>query len=107
MENGNKILLPASALQQVLHIRQKGPMIFRLTNTVNNKVFYVGVLEFIAEEGTCVVPNWLFETIGLFEGCHVMIALVPGGLDKGKLIKLQPHETAFIDLPDPRAVLEV
>jgi ubiquitin fusion degradation protein 1 len=25
---------------------------------------------------------------------------------KGKRIKLQPHETAFIDLSDPRAVLE-
>ena len=44
-------------------------MIFRLTNTVNNKIIYVGVLEFIAEEGTCVVPNWLFESEGMFEAC--------------------------------------
>jgi ubiquitin fusion degradation protein 1 len=25
---------------------------------------------------------------------------------KAKKVKLQPHETAFIDLPDPRAILE-
>lgn len=24
----------------------------------------------------------------------------------GKLIKIQPHETAFVELPDPRAILE-
>jgi len=27
-------------------------------------------------------------------------------LNKGTFVKIQPHETAFIDLPDPKAILE-
>ena len=69
MEIGNKILLPQSALQQVINHRQQGPMIFELNNLVNNKIIFVGVLEFIAEEGTCVIPNWIFEGYKMFEGC--------------------------------------
>lgn len=48
--------------------RSSGPMIFKLTNTANSKVTYVGVLEFIAEEGTVIVPHWIFENNGMYEG---------------------------------------
>lgn len=27
-------------------------------------------------------------------------------VEKGRFVRIQPHETAFIDLPDPRAILE-
>ena len=27
-------------------------------------------------------------------------------LEKGKFLKIQPHETAFVDLPDPKMILE-
>jgi ubiquitin fusion degradation protein 1 len=40
-------------------------MIFKLVSTVNDKTTYVGVLEFVAEEGTIVLPNWIFENLGL------------------------------------------
>ena len=40
-------------------------MIFRLESTHEDKKYtYVGVLEFTAEEGTCVVPDWMFESMG-------------------------------------------
>ena len=44
------------------------------------------------------------ELIGLSEGSDVTIETVT--LPKGTFVKIQPHETAFIDLPNPRAVLE-
>ncbi|CAD8173301.1 unnamed protein product [Paramecium octaurelia] len=106
LNQGNKILLPASALQQVLHLKQQGPMIFRLQSTQDDKkCTYVGVLEFTAEEGTCVIPDWMFESMGFFDGCNIIISHEKK-LEQGKLIRIQPHETAFIDLPDPRAILE-
>lgn len=44
------------------------------------------------------------EHLGLTEGGEVKIETVT--LPKGTFVKIQPHETAFIDLPNPRAVLE-
>ena len=44
------------------------------------------------------------QHIGLSEGSDVIIE--PVTLPKGTFVKIQPHETAFIDLPNPRAVLE-
>ncbi|CAK70230.1 unnamed protein product (macronuclear) [Paramecium tetraurelia] len=105
INNGNKILLPASALQQLIFIKQNGPMIFKIQSTQSQKFTYVGVLEFVAEEGSCIIPDWLFENMNFFNRCWVIVSLEQS-LPLGKLIKIQPHETAFIDLPDPRAILE-
>ena len=44
------------------------------------------------------------EHLGLAEGGDV--SLESAVLNKGTFVKIQPHETAFIDLPNPRAVLE-
>ena len=44
------------------------------------------------------------QHLGLPEGGDVTIESVT--LPKGTFVKIQPHETAFIDLPNPRAVLE-
>ena len=85
---GNKILLPASALQQLIHMRQKGPMMFKLTSTASpNKFTYAGVLEFVAEEGTCVCPDWMFENMNFFEGCFIIINLETD-LPPGKLVRI-------------------
>ncbi|CAD8122653.1 unnamed protein product [Paramecium sonneborni] len=105
INNGNKILLPASALQQLIFIKQNGPMIFKISSTHTQRVTYVGVLEFVAEEGTCIIPDWLFENMNFFPECYIIVSLEKN-LPLGKLIKIQPHETAFVDLPDPRAILE-
>lgn len=40
----------------------------------------------------------------LEEGSEVILRNV--NLKKGTFMKIQPHETAFIDLPDPKAILE-
>jgi ubiquitin fusion degradation protein 1 len=44
------------------------------------------------------------QHMGLSEGGDISIETVT--LQKGTYVKIQPHETAFIDLPNPRAVLE-
>jgi ubiquitin fusion degradation protein 1 len=62
------------------------------------------VLEFSAEEGMCHLPVWLMHNLFLEEGSEVILRNV--NLKKGTYIKFQPHETKFIDLPDPKAILE-
>ena len=70
-----------------------------------NKQTYVGVLEFVAQEGICIMPTQVFQNLNLEVSQQVNVALTPD-IPKGKFIQIQPHETAFIELPDPRAVLE-
>jgi ubiquitin fusion degradation protein 1 len=90
-----------------MHI--ESPMLFKISNTQLNISSHCGVLEFTAEEGMCLLPFWvipkkLMNHLGLSEGDQVSIEYAK--LQKGTFVKIQPHETAFIDLPNPRAVLE-
>jgi ubiquitin fusion degradation protein 1 len=62
------------------------------------------VLEFSAEEGLCYLPYWMMNNLYLEEGSEVILRSV--NLVKGKFIVLQPHETAFINLSNPKAILE-
>lgn len=71
--------------------------------TIGKKT-YVGVLEFSADEGLCYLPYWMMNNLFLEEGSEVVIRSV--SLPKGKFIVLQPHETAFINLANPKAILE-
>lgn len=48
---------------------------FKLKSMNNQKFTFVGVLEFVAEEGTCIVPDWIFENMGFFDDCVVEISL--------------------------------
>lgn len=46
----------------------------------------------------------MMEHLGITEGGDVTVESVR--LPRGTFVKIQPHETAFIDLPNPKAVLE-
>lgn len=51
-------------------------MIFKIQSTIHtNKYTYAGVLEFTAEEGVCILPDWMFENLKFFEGCMTLITL--------------------------------
>jgi len=84
-------------------------MIFCLKN--GSKMTYCGVLEFVAEEGLCYIPTWMFKMLKFPEpGSPATVALVPDLKKKyghvRHMIKLQPHQTKFIELNNPKAVLE-
>ena len=112
IEKGDKILLPSSSLNELyplLSSKNKDPLVFCLKNS--SKMTYCGVLEFVAEEGLCYIPTWMFKMLKFPEpGSPATVALVPD-LKKRfghvrHMIKLQPHQTKFIELNNPKAVLE-
>ena len=106
LENGNKVLLPARILEQMTNEGNlPHPMIFAISTLRNHKTVYVGVLEFLAPDDWIVMPFWLFTELKLNEGEMVRLGLVDF-LPKATYAKLRPHKTDFIDLPDPRAILE-
>lgn len=104
VNKGNKIILPGSALQELARYKISYPMTFMVSNPQMAKKSYCGVLEFSAEEGTCHLPLWMMDNLFLQEGAEVILRNVT--LNKGNFMKIQPHQTAFIDLPNPKAILE-
>uniref|UniRef100_A0A0N5A3L4 Ubiquitin fusion degradation protein 1 homolog n=1 Tax=Parastrongyloides trichosuri TaxID=131310 RepID=A0A0N5A3L4_PARTI len=103
---GGKILLPSSALDYLMRGNIEYPMMFKLSNVKSDvqKVTHCGVLEFSAEEGKVYLPIWMMRQLLLNDGDHVSIEYVQ--LPKASYAKLKPQSVDFLDITDPRAVLE-
>ncbi|KAL5706577.1 hypothetical protein ACHQM5_024726 [Ranunculus cassubicifolius] len=104
LESGDKIIMPPSALDRLASLHIDYPMLFELRNTAAERVSHCGVLEFIAEEGMIYMPYWMMENMLLQEGDTVKVKNAT--LPKGKYVKLQPHTKDFLDISNPKAILE-
>lgn len=104
LESGDKIIMPPSALDRLASLHIDYPMLFELRNAATERVSHCGVLEFIAEEGMIYMPYWMMENMLLQEGDIVRVKNVT--LPKGTYVKLQPHTTDFLDISNPKAILE-
>ncbi|KAF2720581.1 UFD1-domain-containing protein [Polychaeton citri CBS 116435] len=104
LNHGGKIFLPASALEKLSQLHVTYPMMFELTNGAKSRSTHAGVLEFTAEEGRCYLPYWLMVTLGLDPGDLLQVKNTD--LPSGQFIKLQPQHVNFLDISDPKAVLE-
>ena len=104
LESGDKVLLPQSALDRLAGMQIQYPMLFENLNERQGRRSHCGVLEFSADEGIVYMPQWMMRNLLLEEGDVVKFTNV--SLPKGRFVKLQPHKTEFIDLENPRAVLE-
>jgi ubiquitin fusion degradation protein 1 len=102
--HGGKMFLPASALDKLTQLHITYPMLFELVNGSKGKSTHAGVLEFTAEEGRCYLPYWLMQTLQLDPGD--LLQTKSTDLPPGQFIKLQPQNTNFLDISDPKAVLE-
>ena len=101
---GGKIFLPASALDKLTRLHITYPMLFELNNGSSGLATHAGVLEFIAEEGKVYLPYWLMRTLSLDPGDLVQVKSTD--LPLGSFIKLQPQSPDFLEISDPKAVLE-
>eukprot|EP00262_Sarcandra_glabra_P003879 TRINITY_DN14714_c0_g2_i5.p1 TRINITY_DN14714_c0_g2~~TRINITY_DN14714_c0_g2_i5.p1 ORF type:complete len:323 (+),score=69.46 TRINITY_DN14714_c0_g2_i5:198-1166(+) len=104
LESGDKIIMPPSALDRLASLHIDYPMLFELHNAATERVSHCGVLEFIAEEGMIYMPYWMMENMLLQEGDTVRVKNAT--LPKGTYVKLQPHTKDFLDISNPKAILE-
>ncbi|KAL0384024.1 UNVERIFIED_CONTAM: Ubiquitin fusion degradation protein 1 [Sesamum radiatum] len=104
IENGDKVIMPPSALDRLASLHIDYPMLFELQNAAAERISHCGVLEFIAEEGMIYMPYWMMENLLLQEGDFVRVKNVT--LPKGTYVKLQPHTKDFLDISNPKAILE-
>ncbi|KAI9735142.1 MAG: ubiquitin fusion degradation protein [Cirrosporium novae-zelandiae] len=104
LNHGGKIIMPPSALDKLTRLHITYPMLFELVNGSKGKLTHAGVLEFIAEEGKIYLPYWIMQTLLLEPGDLVQIKSTD--LPDGRFIKIQAQSTSFLDITDPKAVLE-
>jgi ubiquitin fusion degradation protein 1 len=80
-------------------------MLFKLTNKKHDRVMHSGVLEFIPnDDRTCYLPNWMMRHLILQEGEEIFVESVE--LPTAKFVRFQPQSTDFLDISNPKAVLE-
>ncbi|KAH9883911.1 ubiquitin fusion degradation protein UFD1-domain-containing protein [Xylariomycetidae sp. FL2044] len=101
---GSKIFLPPSALQKISQLHVQWPLMMELVNGEKGLQTHAGVLEFVAAEGHTYLPKWMMKTLQVEDGD--MIQIKTTSLELAKMVKLQPQSTNFLDISDPKAVLE-
>lgn len=96
--------MPPSAFDTLARLQVDYPMLFRLTSSTDDRMTHCGVLEFTAEEGTCYIPFWMMQNLLIEEGA--VITVTNASLPKASFVKLQPQSVDFLEISNPRAVLE-
>lgn len=104
VERGGKIIMPPSALDTLTRLNIQYPMLFKLTNKKTNRETHCGVLEFVADEGRIFIPYWMMRNLCVDEGDFVQIDNV--SLSVATYAKFQPQSVDFLDITNPKAVLE-
>ncbi|XP_043274577.1 ubiquitin fusion degradation protein 1 homolog isoform X1 [Venturia canescens] len=104
VERGGKIIMPPSALEQLTRLNIVYPMLFKLTNKKTNRITHCGVLEFVADEGKVYLPYWMMHNLLLGEGEILNIESV--SLPVATFSRFQPQSEDFLDITNPKAVLE-
>lgn len=104
LEGGDKILLPPSAFDTLSQLHIDYPMLFQLQSSDKGTLTHCGVLEFTAQEGSCFIPFWMMQNLLITEGSVINVTNI--SLPKATFIKLQPQHVDFLEISNPRAVLE-
>ncbi|KAK9498068.1 hypothetical protein O3M35_003950 [Rhynocoris fuscipes] len=104
VERGGKIIMPPSALDHLTRLNISYPMLFKLNNPKLDRITHCGVLEFVADEGKVYLPHWMMHNLMLDEGDVVHIE--SANLPVATFSRFQPHSPDFLDISNPKAVLE-
>ena len=110
LDSGDKIVLPPSALEQLLAKSGSSgslpsPLTFELRHPHSGATIHCGVKEFSSTDNSMVqLPPWILTRLGLKKDDHVLIKL--SLLPKGTFARLQPLSADYKEITDYRAALE-
>lgn len=104
LEQGNKVILPPSTLDLLSRLHITYPLQFKIQNRRLKRETHCGVLEFSADEGKCYLPYWMMKYLCLNEGDHLYVENTQ--LRVGIFAKFQAQSVDFLDITNPKAVLE-
>jgi len=101
---GGKVFLPQSVLEDLVVLQIQPPYTFQISRTDTKEFTHCGVLEFTAEEGTIVVPLWMYNQLDLKSTKEVKLAYKT--IEMGTYLKLLPHTPKFLEVENPKQELE-
>ncbi|KAL0209654.1 hypothetical protein RCL1_008492 [Eukaryota sp. TZLM3-RCL] len=98
------IILPEDALRQLADSNAAYPYMFRIENKRLGLFSHAGIAEFTAKHGEVYIPGWMMNQLHLnpHDRVDVSIARLP----KGEYVRLQPQSVDFLEIENPKAVLE-
>ena len=103
LENSNKTLLPAACIPDL--DLDAGTTYLEIKNLENDKTVICAVHEYTESPGIIFIPSGIMNNINLHDGNNVIVTQRTN-ISKGEYIKIKPMKKAFIDLPNPKAILE-
>lgn len=78
-------------------------MLFEIKN--RDAVLHVGVQEFIAPEGLCGIPSWMWQQLSIVRDKQPVV-VTQVRLPKGGFVKFKPLQPEFMQTHNPKAILE-
>jgi ubiquitin fusion degradation protein 1 len=100
----NYVNLPNNILEKLTNNKNIVTPYFFELKTSYETIYYVGVKEFTAMEGTIEVPQWIAENIG---EDFINIKLFHGRkIKKGVFVKIEPQSKDFFSIPENDIILE-
>jgi len=104
LETGSRLVLPPEVLQRLQRANVPSPMHFEVSDLEGTHRTHAGVLEFVAEEETCYMPDWMLRHLRAEEG-HVL-RLCLKQLQKATFARFQPATVALLRIYNPKVMLE-
>jgi ubiquitin fusion degradation protein 1 len=81
-------------------------MLFQLKNAKHDRQTHCGVLEFLPNnDPICYLPHWMMNHLLLEEGDEIHVESVHS-LPSAKFVRFEPQSKTFLDITNPKAVLE-
>mmetsp|Transcript_72436 Transcript_72436/g.151290 ORF Transcript_72436/g.151290 Transcript_72436/m.151290 type:complete len:244 (-) Transcript_72436:1289-2020(-) len=105
LEKGDKIILPPSLLEKLSTYEINWPLMFEIKCQSSSKKTNCGVMEFTSDEGCAYLPHWMIEKLLVKKGEKLFFRY--SKLEKGSYVKLQPQTDDFLEISNPKAVLEI
>lgn len=104
LEFGNRILMPATALEKLKDTQAPTPWLFEVADLDGRRWTHAGVLEFSAPAETCYMPYWMLQQLQAQEGDVMRLTLKE--LPKATYALFRPASVALHRVYNPRALLE-
>lgn len=104
LEQSNKTLIPAACIPD-LNLDAGTTYIEIINPNINDKKAVCSVHEFTETPGIIFIPSRIMQTLGINAGENIKVNQKID-IPKGEFIKIKPYEKAFIELSNPKVVLE-
>ena len=103
LEYSNQVILPPEILARQSNDTD-GILFFTIAN--KEKKINVGVHEFTDIPDVCYIPYYFMMLLGIKEGERIQITPIEEKPQKATSIILKPQEQVFMELSDPKRILE-